>query len=236
MAGDGRRKSRFEIKYTVPLSVKAAVMHDVAAMTRVDQHAAGGTYLVRSLYLDSPFTVAYHEKMAGVLRRFKFRIRTYGQTPSVRFLEIKERFSNRILKRKGRIDQQQYEAIVNRRIARIDGSPVMQEFWRNLARMQLAPLLTIEYRRRPFVGIVDAGLRVTFDTDVCVCRARSLEDRNTRYNVLPNGLTVLEIKFDRYMPHWIQTIVRKFSLRDIAYSKFCLGLDELGRRGVLHVG
>lgn len=236
MAGNGRPKSRFEIKYLVPVSVKVAVMHDVAAMTRVDQHAAGGSYLVRSLYLDSPFNVAYHEKMDGILRRFKFRIRTYGQAPSVRFLEIKERFSNRILKRKERIDQRQYEAIVNRRAGRINASPVMREFWGNMARTQLAPLLTIEYRRRPFVGIADTGLRVTFDTDIRVCRARTLEDNNTRYIVLPNGLTVLEIKFDRYMPHWIQTIVRKFSLRDIAYSKFCMGLDELARRGVLFFG
>ena len=236
MAGDSRHKFRFEVKYLVPLSVKVAVMHDVAAMTRVDPHAAGGSYLVRSLYLDSLFNASYHEKMAGILRRSKFRIRTYGRTSSVRFLEIKERLSNRILKRKDRIDQQQYEDILNRRVARIDGSAVMREFWRRLATTQVAPLLTIEYRRQPFVGIADESLRVTFDTDVCVRRARSLEQGNMRYTVLPNRLTVLEIKFDRYMPHWIQTIVRKFSLRDTAYSKFCLGLDELARRGVIHVG
>ena len=236
MVGDSRPKSRFEIKYLVPPSVKAAVMHDVAAMTRVDDHAVDGSYLIRSLYLDSPFNVAYHEKMDGILRRLKFRIRTYGQTPSVRFMEIKERFSNRILKRKDRIDPHQYQAIITRRFVPINGSPVMREVWSNIARTQLAPLLTIEYRRQPFVGVIDAGLRVTFDTDIRVCRARSLEETTSRYAVLPNGLSVLEIKFDHYMPHWIQTIVRKFSLRDTAYSKFCLGLDELARRGVVHLG
>jgi len=229
--------SRFELKYLVPASVKVALMHDVAGITRPDRFALGPSrsYLVRSLYLESNHYAAYLEKISGIQQRLKLRIRTYSEDPTVKFLEIKQRFSNRILKRKHRLDPDQYQAVIEHRtIPGLDSSPVVREFWSNMARRRLQPMLTIEYRRQPFVAVGNSRLRVTFDTDCRVCRARSLEQHAALYRLLSPGYAIFEIKFDGHMPHWVHKFVRKYSLQDIACSKFCLGLEELARRGVLH--
>ncbi len=235
-------QSRFEVKYLVPAALKVAVFKDVAVMTHYDEHAVGkrNVYSVRTLYFDSPYYVAYYEKMAGVLRRLKFRIRTYTETPEVKFLEIKERFNNRILKRKVRLSSEAYSAIVCSRnpllLNGIKKSPVMGEFFHYQMLLGLSPLLVIEYKRQPLVGRTDRGLRITFDFDIAVSPAKDLEERRGTYRVLPNGFCVLEVKFNQYMPHWVHTLVGKFSLQDLAYSKFCLGLEELAKKGVVHLG
>ncbi len=230
--------SRFEIKYLVHPPAKAALMHDVAAMTRTDSYAGvrGGSYTVRSLYLDSPQSSAYYDKTGGMLRRSKYRIRTYNGHPDVKFLEIKERFSNRIAKLKERIDREMYEAIISRRhVSAFQDSAVLRRFWHDSAITGLRPVLIIEYKRQPLVGVVDSALRVTFDSDMRVSRARSLEEQASSYAVLPAGCAILEMKFNKYVPHWVQELARKYSLTDIPCSKFCLGLEELSRRGVVHL-
>ena len=232
------QNSRFEIKYLVHAPTKAALMHDVAAMTRADNYAGvrGGSYVVRSLYLDSPQSKAYYEKTGGILKRSKYRIRTYNGYPSVRFLEIKERLSNRIAKLKERIDSEQYQAIISRRhLPGFQNSAVLRRFWHDAVMTALRPVLIIQYKRQPLVGAADLDLRVTFDSEMRVSRARNLEKQNSLYTVLPAGYAILEIKFNRYLPRWIQELARKYSLTDIPCSKFCLGLEELSRRGVVHL-
>lgn len=227
-------RPRFEVKFIVSAALKTAILHDVLAMTTVDPHAieADCKYHVKSLYYDSPLYCAYREKIDGILQRRKFRIRTYEESPEVRFLEIKERFSNRIHKRKRFLKPEQYQAVLNRqRLSDLSDCNVYNEFSYYCATTNIKPLLLIEYSREPHLGITDKTLRITFDSDIIVRKSKSLECTSTPYKVLPNGYSILEIKFNNYMPHWVHSLVRKFSLRDTAYSKYCLGLEELIRRG-----
>ena len=54
-----------------------------------DRHAgADGSYRVTSLYLDTPYDAALREKLDGVDRREKFRLRYYGDDPAWLKLEI----------------------------------------------------------------------------------------------------------------------------------------------------
>ena len=52
-----------------------------------DRHAEpDGSYRVTSLYLDTPYDAALREKLDGVDRREKFRLRYYGERPD--FLKL----------------------------------------------------------------------------------------------------------------------------------------------------
>ena len=57
-----------------------------------DPHAKGGVYTIRSLYFDTPSDRALREKLDGVSRREKFRIRYYNGDSSVIHLEKKIKF------------------------------------------------------------------------------------------------------------------------------------------------
>lgn len=228
-------KSRFEIKFLVPAAVKASVMHDVLAVTDLDGNAAdsAGGYLVKSIYYDSPYFEAYQDKMAGVLHRRKLRIRAYGNEFDNKFLEIKERFNNRIMKSRMPLDSNDYlSALQCRLLSGHKRDDIIKKYTLCISMFNYRPILTIEYKRQPLVGRTDQGLRVTFDSEIAVTRSRSFEEKRSKYRVLPHGLTVLEIKFDTFMPHWVNLLVRKYSLQDIAYSKYCLGLDKLSQVGV----
>ena len=233
--------ARFEVKYLVPSHLRVAVIRDIQSMTSRDAYAVGNrqSYGVRSLYYDSRRFSAYYEKMAGILRRLKFRIRTYKETPDVKYLEIKERMSNRIIKRKVRLNPEILNILMHSRnpLAHPDfsDSSVLKEFYYYKCTLGLEPLLTIEYRRRPFVGKTHRNLRITFDFDITTSSSRELDQQGGKYRILSSGYSVLEIKFNNTMPHWIHSLVKKYSLQDQAYSKYCLGLEKLVKKGVLHI-
>jgi SPX domain protein involved in polyphosphate accumulation len=226
--------ARFEVKYLVAPARATALTHDLTAFLRPDDHAVGPshTYTVRTLYFDSPQRGAYEDKCAGILMRAKYRIRTYAETPSVRFAEIKRRLNNRILKHRTILSVDEYRALLGG--CATPGDPlVLSHFHQGILRMHLQPIVCIEYRRRPFVHPGHPRLRVTFDTHITARPARSLEEHRPACTVLPAGASVLEIKFNGTMPHWIHMLVRKYSLTDTAYSKYCLGIESLVRCGVI---
>lgn len=228
--------SRFEIKYAVAPSQRVALMSDVAVLMQRDPHVPIGSagYHISSLYFDTGSFSAYRDKLAGILRRKKYRIRTYRENPDHLFFEIKERFSNRILKRRTRIDMDCYRSILQNDIdATLPAGAVMREFACDCALGQQEPVAIIEYDRLPFAGVAHGDLRITFDSNIRVCRSRSLFNSGAWFNVSAPGLCVLEIKFNSKMPHWIHDLVRKYGLRDMAYSKYCLGIETLSRVGVL---
>lgn len=54
----------------------------LGVIVQPDKHAVSGKYFIRSLYFDTPTDTALREKLDGVSRREKFRIR-YTTTISV---------------------------------------------------------------------------------------------------------------------------------------------------------
>ena len=233
-----RPASRFEIKYLIPRELRVAVIRSVRAYARPDRHARGdGFYRVRSLYFDTSRHLAYHEKMDGLLYRGKFRIRTYGDGSEVLFLEYKQRFNNRILKRRDALSRDDYETLLRGVQLRGEGAGnAWEAFWYHNALAHLKPVLCIDYKRKSFVGTLDRRLRVTLDEKITVCRARGLEERRASYPVLSGDHCVLEIKFNHYCPVWVNRLVRAYSLQDQAYSKYCMGLETLVNRGAHHLG
>jgi len=91
--------ARFEFKYILPLNKRHAVEKDLRYFLDYDPFVARRPehkYIVRSLYYDSPTFSAFHDKIDGLMSRYKFRVRTYSQafTEDVPiFLELKGRHS-----------------------------------------------------------------------------------------------------------------------------------------------
>ncbi|MFR5071732.1 MAG: VTC domain-containing protein [Bianqueaceae bacterium] len=93
---------RHEWKHEINGSDIIALRQRLQAVARLDEHAVGGKYEIRSLYFDTPTDTVLRQKLDGVNIREKFRIRYYNGDTGIRLkrkqvgsLEINQRTSDR---------------------------------------------------------------------------------------------------------------------------------------------
>ena len=82
---------RHEWKHEINWSDLVALRQRLQAVAQPDVHAIDGKYLIRSLYFDDPMDTALLEKLDGINRREKFRIRYYNGDLSLIRLEKKSK-------------------------------------------------------------------------------------------------------------------------------------------------
>ena len=85
---------RREIKYRINGGTYHLLRQRFAAVMSRDDHARNGTYRVTSLYFDDVYGTAYRDKVNGVLKRKKYRIRAYDLGKDVIHLEEKIKHDN----------------------------------------------------------------------------------------------------------------------------------------------
>ena len=82
---------RHELKHQISPPEDLVLSGRLRRLFPHDRHAgADGSYRVTSLYLDTPYDAALREKLDGVDRREKFRLRYYGDDPA--WLKLEKKF------------------------------------------------------------------------------------------------------------------------------------------------
>ena len=81
------KKFRHEWKHEINQSDRIAIRQRLRAIMKADTHAVNGVYTIRSLYFDTLSDKALREKIDGVSRREKFRLRYYNEDSSFILLE-----------------------------------------------------------------------------------------------------------------------------------------------------
>ena len=104
---------RHEWKYEISVSDVIALRHRLRAVMKPDGHGAGGRYFIRSLYFDSLTDRALRQKLDGVDRREKFRIRYYDLDPSLIHLEKKSKWNGLGQKETAALTVEQVQAILD---------------------------------------------------------------------------------------------------------------------------
>ena len=232
---------RLEIKYMVDRPTRTALTRDLAAFMRSDAHGGpDGAYLVRSLYLDTPDYMAYHEKLAGAAVRHKLRVRAYGEDlneESHLRLEVKSRYLNFIHKITVEIPWEDYgevESALRRHSRPPEGllrdSRVSQEFFRLQRQYNLEPKVVVQYRRQAFERLDLSRIRVNFDDELLATRRLDLTGPLCgARRILRPGHAIFEIKVDDGLPYWMHTLIGKYNLRHQAISKYCFAVRSEGR-------
>ena len=82
---------RHEWKHEINFADLISIRQRLQAVARTDPHAKDGKYFIRSLYFDNLYDKALREKIDGVNRREKFRIRYYNGDINLIHLEKKSR-------------------------------------------------------------------------------------------------------------------------------------------------
>lgn len=205
---------------------------------RLDAHSrsADGTYAVRSLYFDDPALSAFHAKMDGLRTRSKFRLRTYARSsddPAPWFLEQKGRHDGVVWKHRtplrGDFDRRaRGDALVAAVLRHAAPGPVRDRFEFAVLRRRLAPLVLVDYRRRPWTSPFAREFRVTFDDHLAAAPSDAVFGDGAPPHALLRGSSVLEIKFAQHIPNWFLAVVQTYELQRRSLSKVCAAILALG--------
>lgn len=206
----------------------------------VDKHAVNrekNTYTVRSIYFDTPDLLFYREKIEGVPYRIKLRIRGYNRAAddSPVFFEIKRKHMIPMTKNRaplpyatvkdileGRVDPTSVQGLKNER--------QMEDLKRFLFQLHigsLAPTVLVVYDREPYEAKEDSTVRITFDKDLRSAPLPSIHDLYTDRlkSVLENHF-ILEVKYNRHYPEWMQSITNAFNIKQCSASKYCMSVEN----------
>lgn len=216
---------RHEHKYVMPDIDLIATQHRLCAIMDEDSHAVNGTYSIRSLYFDDHKDRFLNENIDGVDDRTKWRIRIYDRRSDFISLERKIRKSDLISKQSCEIDIDTFRSIMNRQISVVNGNAsLLNEFIGEMKMKALHPAIIIEYERTPLV--CKAGnTRVTFDR--CIRSSSELDgflsERHLASRpVLMSGQSLLEVKYDEFLPDHVAHTIGNGCMRRETFSKYYL--------------
>lgn len=213
---------RHECKHEITQADLSAIRQRLRAVARPDAHAADGRYTIRSLYFDTPEDTALREKMDGVSRREKFRIRYYNHDPSMIHLEKKCKLGGFGYKQTAVLTAAEVQAIVDGSLDWMPGSgrPLVQELYSRMRGQRLRPRTIVDYTREPFV-YAPGNVRVTLDYDIRTGLG-STDFLNPDCVTIPvrGAPVILEVKWDAFLPEIIRDAVWLNGRQTGAFSKY----------------
>lgn len=187
-----------------------------------DVHATDGKYFIRSLYFDTPKDTALQEKLNGVSRREKFRLRCYNLDYSLLHLEKKSKLAGLGCKESAELTAEEVQQILdgNIRWMRQSEQPLIRELYAKMHTQQLRPKTLVDYTREPFV-YAPGNVRVTLDYDIRT-GLRSTDFLNPDALTVPAGDApiLLEVKWDEFLPNIIRNAIQLEGRRVSAFSKY----------------
>jgi hypothetical protein len=225
---------RYEFKYLIDESIVPSILRTVLSVGRRDPYAGpNGSYLIRSLYLDTPGHHLFFANDRQAHDRFKARVRVYPGKAAPTFFEIKRRTGDVIRKTRGVVNGPWAPLI--RGDMNVDyiphTRPALERFVEKTQRYHLQPTQLVEYAREAFASSIDNYARVTIDRRVVgqAVREWTLEADERRWRPVDVGLlsdglresiAVLELKFERRPPRWMVAMVNGLGLERRSFSKY----------------
>ena len=145
---------RHELKYPIAYADYLAIRQRLRPVMRPDGHAgADGRYVIRSIYFDNAEDKALREKINGVQKREKFRIRYYNDDLSYITLEKKIKHNNLCRKIGAELTESECRAVLEGRTDWMMRHPseLVRELYCKMGSWQLRPRVLVSYTREPYV-------------------------------------------------------------------------------------
>lgn len=214
-------KFRHEWKHEINFSDMLALRHRLKAAARCDPNAPDGKYFIRSLYFDTPYDKALKEKINGISRREKFRIRYYNGDTSFIRLEKKSKLDGLCGKEGASLTADEVQAIIGGDLdfMRFSENELVRELYAKMNSQQLRPKTIVDYDREAFV--YPAGnVRVTMDYNIRTgLYSTDFLDMDC-VTVPVTGAVILEVKWDEFLPSAIRDAVQLEGRHTSSFSKY----------------
>lgn len=216
-------KYRHEIKFLINEN-QANILKDRLSMIMTADDNGKYGYFIRSLYYDTPTNKAYYEKLDGVEYRRKYRIRMYNKDDNYIRLEKKIKDNDMTAKEQIRISKEECLKIMHNELSFYDMEDnLLKEFLIDIKTKNLVPSVIVDYDRYALTYPI-SDVRVTFDYNIKsgIYNYNLFDFDNTNYNILEDGMIVLEVKFNDFLPEVIGIILRTIPSIRNAFSKFAM--------------
>ena len=222
---EAEKHYRHEMKYDIPYGEYLAMRNRLRAVMSPDPHAStNGLYQIRSIYFDNIDDKALREKVDGIARREKFRIRYYNDDFSFITLEKKMKIDSLCLKYDATISEAECRRILAGDLDWMKDHPqgLIRELYAKMQYQRLRPRVLVSYVREPYVYRA-GNVRVTFDSAI---RTSLFQQDFLTKEVADISATdtpedrILEVKYDAFLPEIIQDLIQAPGLRQQAFSKY----------------
>ena len=223
-------KFRHELKHLANEAQADMLSQRLACLFPRDKNAGErGRYYVTSVYFDDPYDAALRQKIEGIDKREKFRLRYYGTDTSFIKLERKIKMQGLCSKQSARLTTEEAAQILNGSYDFLlhREEPVCIDFYSKVQGNLLRPCVVVRYEREAF-AYKPGNVRVTIDRGLR-SSLNVIDFLTPDVGRVPvtDGAVVVEVKYDEFLPEIVQTAVSPLGQQARAYSKyaFCRRLD-----------
>ena len=227
---------RYELKYRIKESKARAIAQYIQSYIGPDSYSRkcpDFEYPISSLYFDSEQLHLCHETRERKANRFKLRVRCYDNNPeSPCFVEIKRRVNSVILKDRARLPKDLLNRVimdyhVPSTLYKKD-QEILRQFQLYLYSLQARPVVMVRYRRQAFEDDSSNRVRITFDRylNYRPPNGTVVTTDGPGWQDVPMDFTILEIKFTKNYPLWLNDLVKIFDLKQTAMSKYASSVEQ----------
>ena len=218
---------RHELKYILTPNQYELLRNQMKWVLQPDKNASDeGDYFIRSIYFDSPDRIALKEKLSGINKRKKYRIRFYNGNADFCRLECKEKTGSRIQKTSCVLTKRQADRLLGME-CNADADEVVSEERETLLRdMELLissegykPVVTVDYVREAYV-LPLSDLRITFDKELAWGPVSDCMTHDRYLSNVYGEHVILEVKYNEYLPEHISAILSSVAPVQTAASKY----------------
>ena len=215
---------RHELKYHITPAELSVLRSVLTPVMQLDPNGnENNEYHIRSLYFDTINDDALEEKIAGVGNRKKYRMRIYNFSDKVIKLECKSKYGDLISKQSVSIPRDLAEQLI---AGDPDGlqrmrHPLLHDVYREMRTRLLRPVVIVDYVREAYIHPAQ-DVRITFDKQL-----RTGMYSNDMFNpmlptfpVFDDPVEILEVKFNEFLPTYIQSIISGVTAQRSAVSKY----------------
>ena len=212
---------RREMKYLLTDGERDELLAAVAEHLVEDEHGAS---TVRSLYYDTPTLILARRSSEHPTYKEKLRLRAYGSPYPCEpvFVELKKKCDGVVYKRRSTRTIEQAQGLLAG--TQEPRGQIERELACAAARYEgLAPACYLAYDREALYERNNRDLRLTFDRRVRMSWEAPRLDAELyapAEQILPAGLSILEVKTSRAMPRWLTQALAGIGATQARWSKY----------------
>jgi hypothetical protein len=218
---------RRELKYFINNADYLNLVNTISHFFLKDKNISEkGYYHIRSLYFDNKSNDSYYEKIDGIEKKKKFRIRIYDLRSNPIKLEIKSKVNNIVLKETMLISKQDMEDIISGDYSCLlnSNNSIAKKIYYYFIKDYYKPVILIDYKREAYYFDLNK-IRITFDKEIKKNEINPISLFKKDINMSPvfnNFKIILEIKYTDSIPTWIKNLLQTPRFEKCAISKYSL--------------
>lgn len=219
---------RYELKYLLTREQREKVLAAMAPHMKLDRY---GRTTIRNIYYDTDSYRLVRRSIERPVYKEKLRIRSYSRAnpDSTVFVELKKKYDAIVYKRRLSVSEEEALDWVSGRMHCKQHNQISREIDYFLSYYQtLHPVAFLSYEREAFYCKDGSDFRVTFD-DHILCRQEeiSLEADVWGTPLLPEDMTLMEIKCSGGVPLWMTNILSQEHIYKTSFSKYGTAYQKL---------